>query len=207
MPAPVLVAQSEQAEPVDDTGHAQWVELRDQWETCSFGGDGDVQITPNLIRLGIGDPLTGVRWTGAMDGSQTLQKDNYEIEFEGRRIEGFDFFCGFTFPVGDEQCSLVCGGWGGGILGLSSIDGSDASENETTQFKEFENGTWVTIRVRVTPEKIQCWIDGDDWVDVERSYHQFDIRLEMDPALPLGLANYQCVSEFRNIRYRSLSTE
>ena len=38
----------------------------------------------------------------------------------------------------------------GGVVGLSSIGGFDASENETTQFVEFKNGQWYKIRLRVT---------------------------------------------------------
>ncbi|MEM1226760.1 MAG: family 16 glycoside hydrolase [Planctomycetota bacterium] len=183
----------------DPTAH--WQPLQGSWKPCSFGGDGTVEMSDSLISLGIGDPLTGVRWIG------DLHRQNYELSLQGRRTEGFDFFCAVTFPVGEETCSLVCGGWGGGVLGLSSIDGSDASSNETTQFKEFQNGQWYEIRIRVTDKRIQCWIDGDDWVDVERGDHEFDIRIEMDPALPLGIANYQCASEFRNLRYRQLESE
>jgi hypothetical protein len=182
-------------EPKTDTG-APWKPLKGHWETCSFGGDGPVTIADDKITLEIGDPLTGVRWT------KPFPKDNFELRLQARRTEGFDFFCAVTFPIGDGQCSLVLGGWGGGLVGISSIDGNDASSNETTQFKEFKNGQWYDIRIRVTKERLQCFIDDDDWVDFEREDHDFDIRLEMDPALPLGLANYQCGSEMRRIETR-----
>ena len=46
-------------------------------------------------------------------------------------MKGGDFFATLTFPVDDSFCTFVTGGWGGDIVGLSSIDGWDASDNET----------------------------------------------------------------------------
>ncbi|MEM9364908.1 MAG: family 16 glycoside hydrolase [Planctomycetota bacterium] len=183
----------------EDTG-GKWVPLTGHWETCRFGGDGDVEISADRIELKMGDPLTGVRWIGE------YPRDNYEIELEARRIDGFDFFVAVTFPVADGKCSLVLGGWGGGVVGISSIDGSDAANNETTSYMDFKNGTWYPIKIRVVPEKIECFIDDGQWVDLERDGQEFDIRIEMDPALPLGFANFQCDSEIRKVRLRTLST-
>lgn len=44
-----------------------------------------------------------------------------------------EFFCGLTVPVrtGTECVSLIVGGWGGSLVGISSIDGLDASETST----------------------------------------------------------------------------
>jgi hypothetical protein len=49
---------------------------------------------------------------------------NYEIKLEAKKVTGNDFFCGMTFPVGDSFCSFIVGGWGGPVVGLSSIDGT-----------------------------------------------------------------------------------
>ena len=37
---------------------------------------------------------------------------DYELRLEAKRVEGGDFFCGLTFPVGKEYCTLILGGWG-----------------------------------------------------------------------------------------------
>ncbi len=63
------------------------------------------------------------------------------------------------FPVKKSHCSLVLGGWGGSLTGLSSLDGFDASENETTNVMDFKEGQWYKIRLRVTEKKIEAWID------------------------------------------------
>lgn len=181
-----------------DAVKPQWEPLVGSWETIRYGGEGEVEIENNRIVIGSGDPMTGVRWKGE------VLKENYEIEMEAQRKDGFDFFCGLTFPIGDAHASFICGGWGGGVVGLSSINDMDASSNETSQFKQFENGKWYKIRVRVTAKKVECFIDDAEMVSVDREDRLFSTRFEMDSSTPLGMAAYQCVAEYRNIRFRKL---
>lgn len=176
----------------------QWKTLEGSWVACEFGDDGPVQVTKDQIRLSPGDPLTGVRWTGP------VFRDNFEVELEARRVDGLDFFCALTFPVGRDHVSFVLGGWGGGVIGISSVDGYDASENNTSGYREFVQNRWYKVRVRVTPKAIECWIDDHRVVQQLREDHRFDVRFEMDVSLPLGIAAYECDSEIRNIRMRSL---
>ena len=86
----------------------------------------------------MGDPFTGINWTN------DFPKMNYEVALDAMRVMGSDFFCGLTVPVGDTFCSLIVGGWGGSLVGISSLDGMDASENETTKFISFEIGPLVS---------------------------------------------------------------
>lgn len=176
-----------------------WTALVGSWKFCQFGGEGQVEIEDNYIEMEMGDPLTGLRWEG------DVMRENYEIELEARRTKGFDFFCGLTFPVGEQHVSFILGGWGGGVVGISSIDGLDASENDTTQYRDFKINQWYKVRVRVDPKQISGWIDEKLAVEQPRADHQFSIRNELELCLPLGLAAYQCKSEFRNLRLRALS--
>lgn len=171
----------------------------DGWEATNFGGEGDVALEKDYVVISQGVDLSGITST-----RKDLPKTNYEIEFEARRFEGSDFFIGLTFPVAESHCSLVCGGWGGGVFGLSSIDGADASENETTGYTNYTNGQWYRGRVRVTPEKIQAWLDDTQIVDVELDGKKIDVRFEMDACKPLGFANYQSTSHIRKARIRTL---
>ena len=78
------------------------------------------------------------------------------------RVDGSDFFAGITFPVDKSFCSLILGGWGGQRRsGSSSINDLDASENSTSQSMVFEKQRWYTVRIRVTPEKIDSWLDDE----------------------------------------------
>lgn len=194
-----------------------WVSLKGSWKACQFGGEGDVSIKEGVITMEYGEPLTGVVWTGPFEGDEAkkqpkdggkvikpLPRDNYEIRWQCKRDKGYDFLCAFTFPIADQYASLVMGGWGGGITGISSIDGQDASDNDTTMFKNYDDKRWYNARVRVETQKITVWIDGKEMFDQPRKDHEFDIRFEMDPCTPMGIANFECDSQIRNIEIRRL---
>jgi hypothetical protein len=106
--------------------------------------------------------------------------------------------------VGKDPCSFIVGGWGGGVVGLSSLDGQDASQNETTKYLNFENGKWFKVRVKVTKGKIEAWIDADKMVDVTTEGKAMSIRLEVEPSKPLGIATWNTAAALRNIRLRRL---
>ncbi len=168
------------------------------WKATDFGGEGKVVVRDGTIVMERGSQMTGITWTGKPPRS------NYELTLEGKRIEGSDFFCTTTFPVGDNYCSFVTGGWGGSIIGLSNVDHMDASENQTSASREFKNNTWYVFRIRVTDEKIEVWIDKDQVVDQSRKDHTFGVRIECDPSRPLGIATYDTVGAVRNIRLKEL---
>jgi hypothetical protein len=169
-----------------------------QWKPTQFGGEGEVRVEDGAIVLERGNDLTGVTWTGP------LERIGYEIGVEARRLAGNDFFCGLTFPVGQASCSLIVGGWGGAVTGLSSLDGQDASENETTTVKNFEDQRWYAIRVRVTADRIQTWIDEAVWADVKTSGRRIGIRPEVEASRPLGIASWRTTAALRNIRLRKV---
>lgn len=184
-------------------GPSGWLALFDgktlgDWKSTPFGGEGEVRVEAGAIRLGMGSDMTGITW------SRAFPKQRYEIELEARRVDGNDFFCGITFPVGDESCSLILGGWGGGVVGLSSIDGEDASRNATTHFRDFEKGRWYAVRIRVTPARIACDLDGESIIDQVLEGHVVSIRREVEASRPLGIATYATVGDVRGIRYRRL---
>jgi hypothetical protein len=140
--------------------------------------------------------MTGITWTN------DLPRTDYEISLEAMRVEGSDFFCGLTFPVGDDACSLIVGGWGGSIVGLSSLDYADAANNETTQFVQFSNNQWYRIELRVEEDRIQAWIDKKQVVDVKTAGRKLTIRSECEPSLPFGIAAWSTKAALRNIRLR-----
>jgi hypothetical protein len=193
-------AQGSPAKP-DEPG---WKPLFDgktlaNWQTTRFSGDGGVTVEDGRIVLGTGRPLTGITWAGG-----ELPTTNYEIALQAMRVEGRDFFAGVTFPVADSFCSLILGGWGGTVIGLSSINGMDASENETSQSMEFESGRWYSIRIRVTPEKIEAWLDERQIISQDLKGNKITTRSEVDPSQPLGIASYRTKAALRELRLRKL---
>lgn len=172
----------------------------DGWKITNFGGEGEVLAEDGKLILEMGNSLTGVTYRGE------LPKTNYEVEFDAQRMEGIDFFCGFTFPVADSHCSFIVGGWAGAVVGLSSIDGKDASMNETTRYMKFENNRWYHVSVRVTPERITCTLDGKVVVDQDIRDRKITTRREVDPSKPFGFSAWETKAALKNIRLRELKS-
>lgn len=186
----------------------------DGWEAPSVGGEGEVVSENGCIVLNSGATLTAVRYT------KPFPKLDYEIEYEARKTMGTDFFAALTFPVGRSYLTFINGGWGGGVVGLSNIDGYDAANNETATFMNFKKDRWYRFRVRVVEGKIQCWVIDDsiekETEDDKREQlvidkviirHKVDLRSEADILIPLGFGTWVTTGEIKNIRFRMLTAE
>src|SRR6266487_5155462 len=170
------------------------------WKITDFAGHGEVQVENGRLMLHSGVMLTGVSWTN------TLPKIDYEVSLEAMKVDGSDFFCGLTFPVQDSFCTFIVGGWGGGVVGLSSIDGMDASENETTKYMKFDAGRWHRLRLRVGREQIEAWIDDEKIVDQSIAGRKISLRPgDIDLSKPFGLATWQTTGAVRDIRIRRIT--
>lgn len=168
------------------------------WEITQFGPQGPVDVYDGKIVLNYGDGCTGVTWT------KDFPKVNYEVNLEARKTAGNDFFCGMTFPVKDDFCSLIIGGWGGPVLGLSCIDGEDASENETYTLKRFDKDVWYKIKLQVTDQKIIAWIDNEKLVDFDYLGRELYVRPEVELSKPFGICSWITTAELRNIWLKEL---
>ncbi len=185
-----------------------WIELFDGrsltgWKVTEFAGGGDVNVDrafrggPPAIVVKSGVMLSGFNYT------REVPKTNYEISLETMKIDGNDFICGLTFPVGDSHASLILGGWGGGVVGISSIDDRDASENETTKFMAFPKNRWYSVRMRVTPAKLEAWLDDKKIVDQDITNRKISLRRgEISRSIPLGISTFQTSAAFRAIKLR-----
>jgi hypothetical protein len=172
----------------------------DGWKKSYDRGSGKIEVKDGAIVMGVGEKMTGVTYS-----KNDFPKTDYEVTFEGKRVEGRDFFATATFPVGDSFCSLVTGGWGGMVTGISSINGSDASENETTGSTEFKTGQWYKFRVRVTAKKIEAWIGDEKAVDVELKGRKVNTRIECEDCQPFGFCTWDTTGAVREIKVRKLT--
>ncbi len=192
----------------------------DGWTVPPVGGEGAVEVENGRISLGMGAGITGICY------KKDFPKTNYEIRYEALRNMGHDFFGSVTFPVGKAHCTFVNGGWGGGTIGLSSIDGFDASDNQTSGYYYFAAKTWYEFRVRVTDGKIVVWIkklesEGKEKKESTRKEpnpdepvvnfviddHKISLRNETDDFKPIGFATWITEGLIRKIEYRNLSPE
>jgi hypothetical protein len=172
----------------------------DGWEITNFGPQGPVYVSGDQIILGMGEGCTGITW------KKSFPVAGYEINLDAKRVAGNDFFCGITFPVGKEFCSLIVGGWAGTTVGISSIDGKDASRNETKSLHNFENERWYHIRLAVTAENIKSWIDNNKVVDFNIGNKKLSIRPEVELSKPFGIASWYTTAAIRNIHLTRIKT-
>ncbi len=184
--SPATKSATPATKPVAEAG---WTDLFDgksltNWKPANYAGAGEPSVEDGL-----------------------LPKTNFELEVVAKRVDGVDFFCGITFPVNDTHASFIPGGWGGAVVGISNIDDEDAAHNETTVYEKFEKGKLYTLKIRVEPENITCWIDGKEVVDVSIKDKKVNIRGDIDQSTPLGLANWQTSSAVKSVRIRTLAAK
>lgn len=180
-----------------------WTSLFDgktlnHWAATDFAGHGNVTVENGQIKIAMGADLSGITWTNG-----PLPRTNYEISLQAIKLDGSDFFCGLTFPVAKSSCSLILGGWGGGIVGLSSLDDSDASENDTTRSLAFDTGHWYHVLLRVTPAKIEAWLDDKKIIDASIVDRKVSLRPgSIYLSEPLGVATYVTTSGLKDFKLR-----
>jgi hypothetical protein len=173
-----------------------------KWAAIASATEVEWDDDNHLMRIGFGNDLNGVRWTGPMPVTP------YVVELEARRMSGNDFFAALTFPVraGHECVSLIVGGWGGNLVGISSIENMDASENSTTSQYEFEKQKWYRIRVEVRQEHLQAWIDDKQVVDAHTEGQRLSLRPgPIEECAPFGLATWMTKAEIRSVKWRKLN--
>jgi hypothetical protein len=166
----------------------------DGWEITNFGPQGPVYVSGGEIILGMGDGCTGITW------EKEFPEINYKVTLEAKRVNGNDFFCGMTFPVGKDPCTLIVGGWGGTVVGLSSINDKDASENETTRLMEFEKDRWYRICLIVKEDSIKALIDDKPVINFKKGNKNLSIRPEVTLSRPFGIASWNTTAALRDIR-------
>jgi len=174
----------------------------DRWQPINFGGEGDVYFKDGALDLDYGNPLTGVLYKGDLTELFGETLENYVITLQAQRVEGIDMFLGVTFPVGKEgHVSLVLGGWAGAITGISNLDGLNASENKTTQYHNMPEGQWFKVKIMVTSDKIQCWLDDKQLVDVSRDdYEEYDTHGAVVDTKPFGMFSYSTWGRVKNLK-------
>jgi hypothetical protein len=198
------LAQDKKGPPKSDA--KEWKILFDgksltNWKTAEFGGQGDPIIKDSNLIIPMGETLSGVAWAGDPKAIPTI---NYEVSLEAQRVTGSDFFVGLTFPYQKSFASLILGGWGGAVCGISSVDGEDAAHNSTATVREFKDKQWYRIHLRVTDKKIEAWVNDDQVVDLETEDHKIDTRADIDLCKPFGLGTYQTTAAIRDIKIRSI---
>lgn len=168
----------------------------DAWRVVTadpFESHGGVEFSANELSLAMGKPGTGVNYRGP------VTRMDYSISAEAMRTEGEDFFYGLTFPINDQHASLIIGGWGGGVTGISNLNGMSAVENETTGYTPFENDHWYKIELKVGPQKILVLLDERNIIEIETAKYEYSVWPQQATMCPLGIATWKTASKIRNL--------
>jgi hypothetical protein len=177
------------------------------WRTIEFelgGGAAAAVGTNGTLNIGAGSPMAGI----ALDNPNIpLPEGDFEIDLEAKIVDGSDFFCALTFPVPSQasHCTLIVGGWGGTVVGLSNVNGMDASINTTRYDRPFDAGRWYRIRTRVLADYIEVSIDGEIVIGLEIRERKIAMRPgAIERCKPIGLATWRTAAAYRNLRLRLL---
>lgn len=178
-------------------------EFASLWEAAGISEEGTVQIQHGEISLPPGQPMTGARFA-AWDAAD-LPRTRYIIEYQAMRVAGNDFFGTMTFPVEDAHLSLVVGGWGGTLVGISCLDDMDANENTTRGNAHFENHRWYQVRIEVRSDVLRVWIDRRLFVNVSLKGRTLGLRAgDIEKCVPFGFASYATQARVREVVVRRL---
>ncbi len=168
-----------------------------------FAQHGQPAVADGRILFPPAPGFTGIAWTG------DAPNEDYELALEAMCLTARKDLCNVVFPIGDSHCILTVGGWGGKLVGLSMCDGKDANNNVTKRPMRFDADRWYAVRLRVTREKVEAWIDDKLVMDLPREGHKLTLPHGGYGCLrSLGVfASQNGHAAVRNIRLRSLKGE
>jgi hypothetical protein len=173
----------------------------DHWAVTDYAGHGVVSLDGNgSVVLEFGIALTGIHWIG-----EKLPHCNYEISWSAQKVSGTDFFGSLTFPYLNKHATLVLGGWGGALVGISCLDGFDASENETATAHLFNTNQWYRCVLRVTDTHFKFWVDQEKLIDCDIQGRTISMRTgEIELSKPLGFSTFDTTGLIMDVRLSSL---
>lgn len=159
---------------------------------------GPVELKGGAITLSAGRPYSAVLWSGG------FPRTNYEIELSAMKTDGNDIFCGLLFPVGTNYCSMILGGWGNSIVGLSCVDYMTAADNSTATMKAFNADEWYDVRLKVTDEKIEAWVNEEQLIDLELFEKRISPYFGLEIFAPFGIFTFETAGMVKDIFIRRL---
>lgn len=171
------------------------VDLAD-WELGVYGESDEYEVNEEGVIIPQTAALAGMTYRGE------LPETPYVLGVEATRLYGADFFLGLTFPAGEDHLTLVLGGWGGMVCGLSSIDGVDASSNDTRTLRHFPNGKRHAVVVTVTETEVDVTIDGEPFLTTSIADRELGLRVDVEPSFPLGIASYATSTQVHRVWVR-----
>ena len=188
------------AQPV----HGQWKDLfdgktLDGWRLAR-GRDvtprGEVRVSSGVLSISCSDGLAGV------ESVHRLPTVDYEVALDAMVLKGTPRLCRIVFPIGSTKCVLAVGSGSGTAAGLHQVDGKDFMPGRRV---DFMMKRWYSLRLRVTVDRIQTWIDGREVLSFSTERRRFTVHPTFVGIGPFGLVANGNHLALRNIRFRRLS--
>ena len=160
-----------------------------------------MKVENGQIILEAGKDLTGITWTGEKPPDR-----NYELDAAGQARRGRGLFCRGHLPC--RRLVLLADSRWVGRHGRRAVEHQRygrVGERDVAVNRVRRRAAGTTIRLRVTAEKIEAWLDERRIVDVALKGNQIDTRIEMILSQPIGMASWRTKAALRDIRLRRLS--
>jgi hypothetical protein len=127
---------------------------------------------------------------------------------EAKRLDGSRQMCSFTFPVGRDTCSFLIE-WLEHTTGIARVDGRDPRGSSAlgVRGRVFESNKWYGVRVRVSAEKVEAWLNDEKVVDLVRNGRRFTPLPEYRPLGAFGVQTWHTAVALRGIRLRNLERQ
>jgi hypothetical protein len=164
-------------------------------------------VKDGILIVPAGKPMTLARFSQWQ--ARQLPVTHYTLTFQAKRHAGDDFFAAMTFPCGSLQTclTLMLGGWGGDLCGISSLDGKDASENEQRSSQTFRPDHWHDFRLEVRPDTLQVWMDERRIVNASLTGRTLSLRPgDIELCAPFGFASYWTEGHIRQLSLTPLTS-
>ena len=197
-----------------NTSEGDWTEWKDLFDGKTLNGLTRLTKGPfaktaaGSIRIENRQLVLKDRGFAGLGAIGPVPRTNYEVQVEAMRISGDGDFASLHFPVGEESCELLVGILNGGkIVGVGRIDGRPAENNETTHNITFQLNRWYSVRLRVTDDRLEAWIDSEKLIDLSRKGRGFTTWLNAGWDSPLAVYAFRGKAAIRSIRIRELKSD
>jgi serine/threonine-protein kinase len=143
--------------------------------------------------------------TGLVSTRDIVNMD-YELTIEAMRDAPGDLFYQVVFPVGDSFCTLIVGGWGGGLVCLEAVDGRPSDQSVTARRMDLQPGKWHRANLRVTQESIEVRVDNEKVISLPMEGHSFTMSGRWLMIKPFGIVTGSPRTVLRDIALRRLGS-